>query len=174
MSVATINDRQDPMIRMRQTGTKVDVWCRGCGKQMSALEAQWGKDCRACRPKSERANLNAVALEDIDDIYAYVETYVRRRFADVPDQEEYVSEGIAITYRLHRESWKRELQPSFSKYLSTLLWQRLKDWHRVQRRQKCEGTRDTDGEQRFAPVVSLDAMREANLEVGQEDGRLAA
>jgi hypothetical protein len=199
--IATARAFQDPMVEMRRKGIDIEhsgVFCQECGQERTRLDAQWGgalcQDCGRAKARERKVLVRdrtrtsaliavgsanrrvAVALEDIDDIHAYVERVVARRFynLDACDHEEYVAEGIAIAYHLRQNKWRRDLQPSFSKYLSTLLWQRLKDHWRSDIRQQGRGRRKQDGGFEATPVDSLDAMREANLEVGQEDGRLAA
>jgi hypothetical protein len=194
--IATSSNFQDPMVEMREKGVDKDhsgVYCPECHAELTRLDAQWGrKFCQACvRAKAagrkvsvkgsdnaglivigrESAGRPAVPLGDIDDIFAYVERVVERRFYGLAacDREEYVSEGVAIAYKLHRDKWRRDLQPSFSKYLSTLLWQRLKDYWRSDIRQQGRGRRKQDGGFEATPVDSLDERREAGIEYS--DGR---
>ena len=112
------------------------------------------------------------SLGDIGDIVAYCETVVARRFPYIEDPEEYVNEAVAISYHLHKNKWRPDLQPSFSKYLSTLLWQRLKDHWRTDIRQQARGRRKQDGGFEATPVDSLDDYRERRVEIGTDEGGL--
>jgi hypothetical protein len=199
--IATQAAFQDPMVEMRRKGVDIEhsgVYCDECHAERTRLDAQWGgKLCQGCvrsharerkipmtgRSRAglvllgkESAKQPTVQLEDIDDLIGYVERVVSRRFYGLSpaDHDDFVGEGIAIAYKLHRDKWRRDLQPSFSKYLSTLLWQRLKDHWRSDIRQQGRGRRNQDGGFTATPVDSLDELRESARDVGEEDGRLAA
>lgn len=149
-----------------------NVWC-ACGREIPKLRAAWGETkCRAC-DKQETPPAHdgpPVPLEDIDDVVGYVTEYVWRRFSQLPPQmkEDYIAEGVAIAFRLHRDSWRREQTPSFRLYLSTYLWNRLRDYWRSE---QCRS-----GEAHWANkrVVwtgrdSLDAMSDAGTELAAPD-----
>lgn len=149
-------------------------WC-ACGREIPQMEAAWGQAvCRPCRKDSgegrKHPELAVVPLEDIDDVWGYVSEYVYRRFSQLPPNEieEYIAEGLAITFRLHAESWRREQTPSFRLYLSTYLWNRLRDYRRKQVVQSGEA-HWTNHRVRWIGRESLDQMAEAGHELSGPD-----